>query len=91
MIGLVKSFRDWSLITGRRGLQNADPIPPHPPQDDDIFRAHPFKEWKLFVPPPHFNMAKTSSYSIKTTPKLFVPPFSMVKTLFDPPFRRSKT
>ena len=32
----------------------------------------PFKEWKLFVPP--FNMAKTSSYCVKTTPKLFVPP-----------------
>ena len=55
----------------------------------------PFKEWKLFAPPPLFNMAKPSSYSVKTTstPKLFVPPpFSMSKTFFAPPlFRRGKT
>ena len=32
-----------------------------------------FREWKLFTPL-SFNMDKTSSYCIKTTPKLFVPP-----------------
>ena len=50
---------------------------------------------KLFVPPlpllksgnflrPPFNIAKTSSYRIETTPKLVVLPFSMAKTLFAP-------
>ena len=56
------------------------------------FRAPPFKEWKLFTHP--YNMAKTSSYRIKTTPKLFVlsPPFSMTKkTSPPPPFRSGKT
>ena len=43
-----------------------------PPQDRVKLVAPPFKDWKFFVPP--YNMAKTSSYYVKTTPKLFVPP-----------------
>ena len=50
-------FRDWSLITGRGGLQNgkiAGPklfAPPPPSRQGKTFRAPPFKEWKLFVTP----------------------------------------
>ena len=49
---------------------------------------------KLFSPPllksgnfsrPPYNMAKTSSYRVKTTPKLFVPPPSAWLKLFPPP------
>ena len=37
-------------------------------------------------------MAKTSSYRVKSTPKLVVPPpFRMAKTFSAPPFRRGKT
>ena len=50
----------------------------------------PFKGWKLFVPPP-ITMAKTSSFRVKTTSKLVVPPFSMPKTFSVPPFCRGKT
>ena len=51
------SVRDWSLITGRGGLQNgkiAGPkllAPPPPSRQGKTFRVPPFKEWKLFVPP----------------------------------------
>ena len=42
-------------------------------------------------PPPHYNMAKTSSYRRKITPKLVVPPpFSMAKTFSAPFFVRVK-
>ena len=78
------SVRDWSLITGRGGLQNGKiagpkPFAPPPPHQDRV---------KLFTPPllksgnfscPPYNMAKTSSYRVKTTSKLFLPPFSMAK------------
>ena len=55
-----------------------------PSRQGKTFRAPPpFKEWKL--PPPPFNMGKTSRYSLKTTPKLVVPPsFSMAKTFSAP-------
>ena len=46
------------------------------------------KSGNIFVPPPpHFNTAKISSYCVKTTPKLVVPPppFSMTKTFTPPP------
>ena len=43
-----------------------------PSRQGKTFCAPPFKDWKLFAPP--YNMAKTSSYYVKTTPKLFVPP-----------------
>ena len=48
-----------------------------------LFAPPPQDRVKLFVPPllksgnfscSHYNMAKTSSYYVKTTPKLFVPP-----------------
>ena len=89
-------LRDWSLITGRGGgykmgksrIRNF--LCP-PPRQGKTFRAPPFKEWKLFVTP--YNMAKTSSYHVKTTPELFVPPPSAWLKLFlpPPPFRRGKT
>ena len=51
---------------GEGGLQNGKIAGPKlfaPPPQDGV---------KLYMPP--YNMAKTSSYRIKTTPKLFVPP-----------------
>ena len=52
----ISRFRDWSLITGRGGLQNGKIAGPKlfapPPQDRvKLFAPPPFKEWKLFVPP----------------------------------------
>ena len=70
-------IRDWSLITGRGGLQNGKIVCPK------LFAPPPQDMVKLFAPPllnignfwrPPYNMAKTSSYYVKTTPKLFVPP-----------------
>ena len=43
-----------------------------PSRQGKTFRAPLFKEWKLFAPP--YNMGKTLSYRVKSTPKLFVPP-----------------
>ena len=55
-----------------------------PSRQGKTFRAPPFKEWKYFAAP--FNMAKTSSYHVKTTPKLFPPPlFIGVKLHMRPP------
>ena len=75
---LLMDFRDWSLITGRGWLQNGEIF------GSETFCAPPPQaRVKLFAPPllkrgnfsrPPYNMAKTSSYRIKTTPKLFVPP-----------------
>ena len=81
-----------SLITGRGGgatkWQNrwSETFWAPPSRQGKTFHAPPFKEWKLFAPHP-FNMAKTSSYCVKTTPKLFLspPPFSMAKTFSAPP------
>ena len=70
-------IRDWSLITGRGGLQNGKIAGPK------LFAPPPQDRVKLFAPPllksgnfscPPYNMAKTSSYRVKSTPKLFVPP-----------------
>ena len=70
-------IRDWSLIMGRGGLQNGKIAGPK------LFAPPPQDRVKLFAPPllkignfscPPYNMAKTSSYYVKTTPKLFVPP-----------------
>ena len=89
-------IRDWSLITGRGGgLQNgktAGPklFAPPPSRQGKSFGAPPLLKSGNF-PRPAYNMAKTSSYRIKTTPKLFVPPFSMAQTFSIPPFRRGKT
>ena len=71
-------LRDWSLITGRGGLQNGKIAGPKPfaplSRQCKTFCAPPFNEWKLFASP--FNIAKTSSYHLKTTPKPFAPPHS---------------
>ena len=52
------SLRDWSLITGRGGLQNgkiAGPKlfapPPPPSRQGKTFCTPPFKTWKLFASP----------------------------------------
>ena len=71
------SLRDWSLITGRGGLQNGKITGPKlfapPPQDRVKLFAPPLLKSGSFSCPP-YNMAKTSSYRVKSTPKLFVPP-----------------
>ena len=90
------SVRDWALITGRGGggLQNGKKsrvriflrLPP--PQDRvKLFAAPPlfFLKSGNFLHHPPFNMAKISSYHVKTTPKLVVPPFTMAKTFFRHP------
>ena len=58
-------LRDWSLITGRGGLQNgknrgSETFCAPPSRQGKTFCAPPFKDWKLLAPP--YNMAKTSSY-----------------------------
>ena len=77
MINTGSTLRDWSLITGRGGLQNGKIAGPKrfapPPQDRVKLFAPPLlKSGNLTCPP--YNMAKTSSYRVKSTPKLFVPP-----------------
>ena len=53
-----------------------------PSRQGKTFRAPPFKELERFAPSP-FDMAKTSSYHVNTTPKLVVPPLSMAKFSLD--------
>ena len=53
---VTRLIRDWSLITGRGGLQNgkiAGPklFAPPPSRQGKTFCAPPFKEWKLNAPP----------------------------------------
>ena len=86
-------LRDWSLITGRGGykmgksrVRNFLRHPP-PSRQGKTSRAPLLN----FLRTPPFNFAKTSSYCVKTTPKPFVPSFSMAKTFSVSPFRRSKT
>ena len=68
---------------GKSLVQNF--LHPPPPQDRvKLFAPTLLKSGNFSRPP--YNMAKTSSYRVKTTPKLFVPPFSMVKTFSAPPF-----
>ena len=96
-------YWDWSSITGRWGLQNgkiAGPKlfapPPSLPQDRVTLFAPPpppLLKSQNFLHPPPFNMAQNSSYCVKTSPELFVPPppsFDMAKTL-STPFHRGKT
>ena len=77
IIQIALQLRDWSLITGRGGLQNGEIAGPKlfapPPQDRVKLLAPPLLKRANFSRPP-YNMAKTSSYHVKTTPKLFVPP-----------------
>ena len=59
------------------GLQNGKIAGPKlfapPPQDRVKLFAPPLLKSGKFTRPP-YNMAKTSSYRVKSTPKLFVPP-----------------
>ena len=93
---LSLGVRDWSLITGREGYKMGKSQvqnllrPPHPPQDRVKLFVPPLLKSGNFLCPPPYNMAKTSSYSVKTTPKPFVP-FSMAITFSAPPFRSGKT
>ena len=92
-MGLVINYGDGATKQANHGSETlCIPLP----QD----RIKPFetpllkiKEWKLIAPP--INMAKTSSYRVKTTSKLVVPPpLSAWLKLFLPPplpFRRGKT
>ena len=74
------NIRDWSLITGRgggykMGKSRVRNFLRPPPQDRvKLFVPPLFKSGNFTRPPPPYNMAKTSSYRIKTTPKLFVAP-----------------
>ena len=72
------TIRDWSLIMGRGGLQNGKIAGPKlfapPPQDRVKLFTAPLLKSGNFSRPPPYNMAKTSSYCVKTTLKLFVPP-----------------
>ena len=79
---------DWSLITWRGGATKWEN------HGSETFCAPPQDRVKLFTPPllksgnfsrPPYNMAKTSSYSVKTTPKLFVPPSSAWLKKIPPP------
>ena len=79
--GLVINYGEGGYKSGKLQVRNF--LRPPPPQDRvKLFvpPPPPFKEWKHFVPP--CNMAKTSSYRIKTTPKLVVPPPSAWLKLF---------
>ena len=83
---------------GGGGLQNGKSaslkhFAPPSPQDRVKLFTQPFLKGGISLGSP-FNMAKTSSYRVKTTPKhvLPPPPFSMAKTFSPPPpFRRGKT
>ena len=87
LLGEKRVVRDWSLITGWMGgykmgksrVRNCV-CPPH--DRVTLFAPPPpFRDWKLIV-----NMAETSSYRVKTTPKRFVsssPPSAWLK-LFSP-------
>ena len=79
----MNMIRDWSLIRGRGGATKWENrgsetycVPP-PSRQGKTFCAlppPPFEDWKLFAPPAPFNMAKTSSYRVKTTPTFCKPP-----------------
>ena len=83
--GLVINYGEGGLqngkIAGTKLLR-----PPPPSRQGKTFCVPPFKEWKLVAPP--FNMAKTSSYRIKTTLKTFCapPPSAWLKNSAPPPF-----
>ena len=95
---------DWSLITrrgrgeGGEGYKMGKSLvpklftPPLPQDGVKLVVSPRLKSGNFLCHP--YNMAKTSSYVEKTTPKLFVPPpppFSMAKTFSALPFHRGKT
>ena len=85
MVTLIKALLTNEVQNGKiTGLKLCVPPPPlktsrqgktfHAPPPPPLSRVETFRA-------PTFNMAKTSSYHIKATPKLVVPPpFSMAKT-----------
>ena len=75
LLRLVINYREGVYQMGKSQVRNflRLTLPPPSRQGKTLCAPPPpFKEWKLFEPP--FNMAKTSSYHVKTTPKPFVPP-----------------
>ena len=70
--------RDWSLMT-RRGGYKMGKWGWSPPTPIFLKSAN-------FLRPPPFNMAKTSSYHVKTTSKLVVPPLRLGLNFFRTPF-----
>ena len=69
---------------------------PPPSRQGKTCCTPPFQRVETFRAPPPYNMAKISSYLVKTTPKLVVspPPFSAWLKLFASPpplFRRGQT
>ena len=73
-INLFSNLRLFkALEMKKKYLQNGKIADP-PSRQGKTFRSPPpFKEWKLFCIPP-FNIANTSSYLVKNTLKLVVPP-----------------
>ena len=67
----VVDLHDKGLVInyGEGGLQNGKIAGPK------LFAHPPSRQGKTFCVPP-YNMATTSSYRVKTTPKLVVSPFS---------------
>ena len=65
-------FKEWKLY--------------NPPQARKIFWSSLTRGHAYFPSLPPYNMAKTSSYSVKTTPQLFVPPLQNGLNFFRPPF-----
>ena len=90
--GLVINYREGGggYKMGKSRVRNM--LRPPPSRQVKTFCPPPLLKSGNFLPPP-FNMAKTSSYHVKPTPKLFVSPPSAWLRLFPPPppFRRGKT
>ena len=91
---LMSPLRDWSLFTGRTAYKMGKSrvrscLRPVLSRQGKTCHTPCYIECKLFAP--LLNIVKTSSYRVKTTPKLVVPPFSMATTFSAPPFRRGKT
>ena len=91
-------LRDWSLFTGRGGLQNWKVtgsklvVPPLKVKTfSDPPPPSPLKEWKLFAP--HVEYGLNFKLLHKTTPKHFVPPppSTWLKEILPHPFHRGKT
>ena len=91
----MQSLRDQSLITGRGGYKMGKSRvrnflrPPPPPLKTGLNFSRPptlLKSGNFSrPPPPAYNMAKTSSYCVKTTSKLFMPAPSASLKLPPPP------
>ena len=74
-----RKLRDRSIITWRGGYKLGKSrvrnlLRPPPPSGQGKTFCSPLLKSGNFLCPPPFNMAKTSNYCVKTTPKLVVPP-----------------